>query len=111
MNAAWSVLPESRFRVFKRLAEGLAGNLRDLLDFAVAYARGAYTKPAAGAVHDCSNTLQVQIPAALGDIVGVTDAVAKLRAAAAHFAYLCHKTNLIVPVRPVFSQLAHALEV
>ena len=34
--------------------------------------------------------LQIQIPAALADVMGVTDPVAKLRAAPAHIANSCH---------------------
>ena len=64
--------------------------LRDLLHFSRADAGSAHAQAAAGAVDDGANCLQIQIPAALGNVMGVTDTVAELRTAAAHFANSCH---------------------
>ena len=67
------------------------------MNFAGADARRAGAYAAAGAVHQRVNRLQVQVPAPLGDVMGVTDAVAELRTAAAHFANSCHKDgNLLL---------------
>src|ERR1039457_243020 len=59
----------------------------------------------AGPVHQRANALQVDVPAALGHVMGVADLIAELRPAAAYVAYLCHKTgispllqNAIIPV-------------
>jgi hypothetical protein len=72
----------------------LEEGLRDLLDFAVPNARGADPEPLAGAVDEGPNGLQVHVPAAFGDIVGVADAVPELGAAATNFAYFRHKTEI-----------------
>ena len=72
--------------VSKNLGEGL----RDLLDLTGPDARGTDAEPLAGAVNQSPNGLQVHVPAAFGDIVGVADAVPKLRAAATNFAYFRH---------------------
>jgi len=106
MSAAWSASPGFRSRGF----EGRVENLRDFLYFAGAYAGGADAQAPVGAVYDRANGLQIEIPAALGNIVGVTDAVAELRPATAYFTNSCHKTK-IVAASAVFPQLAHALEV
>lgn len=71
--------------------------LRDLLHFAGADAGGARANAPAGAIHQCVDCLQIQIPAALRDIVGVADAVAELRTAATNFTHLRHcSTTLLV---------------
>ncbi|HSU60594.1 MAG TPA: hypothetical protein VLI55_14875 [Bryobacteraceae bacterium] len=44
------------------------------------------------------NRLEVQIPAALADVVGVADAVSELRPTAADFTNFCHKYT--VPAKP-----------
>lgn len=79
------------------------------LDFTGPDAGRANAETAAGAVYNRAHTLQVQVPAALGNIVGVADAVAELRPAATHFANSCHKIVLIVAVPAVFPQ--HAIQV
>jgi hypothetical protein len=67
--------------------------LSDLLDFAGTDARRANAKAAAGAVHQRANRLQVQVPTALRQIVGVADAVTELGTAATDLANFCHKTE------------------
>lgn len=74
--------------------EGKIGELGDLLNFTVANARRADLEPFAGALDEGAHRLQVDIPAALGDVMSVADAVAKLRPATANFANLCHKTEI-----------------
>jgi hypothetical protein len=41
------------------------------------------------------NRFQIQIPATLRDVVGVTDTISKLRSATAYFTNFCH--NTLVP--------------
>jgi hypothetical protein len=64
--------------------------LRDFLDFSVADAGRANAYPAASAINQRADRLQVQVPASLGDVMGVTDPVAEFRRPAAYFANLCH---------------------
>lgn len=66
---------------------------RSFLHFAAANAGGAYTQPFTGAVDQRMHGLKIQVPAALCDVVGVTDAVPELRSTTAYFANLCHKTH------------------
>ena len=73
--------------------------LSDFLNFTGPDTGGTYANPAAGAVDERAYVLQIQIPAALANIVGVTDAMAELRPAPTHITDSCHKTNLIVAVR------------
>ena len=73
---------------------GGIGKLRDFLDFTVPNARRADPQPLAGAFDQGSHRLQIDIPAPLGDIVSVADAVAELRPATTNFANLCHKTEI-----------------
>jgi hypothetical protein len=68
--------------------------LRGFLDLTRADAGCAYAQTLGSAVDYCVDRLQIQIPAALADIMGVTDAVAKLRAAPAHIANSCHVTKI-----------------
>ena len=79
--------------------QAIKSRLRDLLHFTGADTRGAHADPAAGAVDERTHVLQVQIPATLANIMGVTDAMAELRPAPTHITDSCHKTNLIVAVR------------
>jgi CheY-like chemotaxis protein len=51
---------------------------------------GANPQTPAGAVDDSAHRLQVEIPAALGDVMGVTDPMAELRPPPAYFANSCH---------------------
>jgi len=73
--------------------------LSDFFDLARADAGGADTDTAAGPVHQCANRLQIQVPAALSYIMGVTDPVAELGAPATNFANLCHKTEISLVIR------------
>jgi hypothetical protein len=69
-------------------------SLRDLLDLAVTDAGRAYTDATASPVDEGANTLKIQVPTTLGDIVRVADPAAELGTAPANFANLCHKTKL-----------------
>ena len=52
------------------------------------------------AINECANALQVEIPAALGHIVGVADAVTELRAAPANFTYFRHSKSCSLQSKP-----------
>lgn len=69
---------------------GAAPGLRGFLYFARANAGGAYAQPLSGAVNHRPYRLQIQIPAPLAHIMSVTDTVAELGSAAAHFTNPCH---------------------
>jgi hypothetical protein len=43
-----------------------------------------------GAAHNRAYRAQVDVPAPLGDVMGVTYVVSELRTFAAHFTYACH---------------------
>ena len=73
---------------------GNTAGLRDLLNFAGADAGGANADALAGAIDKGADRLQVEIPTALGDVVGVANAVAEFWAPTAYFTNLCHKTKL-----------------
>jgi hypothetical protein len=64
---------------------------RGFLNLARTNARRANPQTPACAIYQRAHLLQVQIPAALGDIVGMTDAVPELRTSAAYLANSCHK--------------------
>jgi len=81
--------------------------LSDFLHLTGTDTGGARANPAAGAVDDRTYVLQIQIPATLANIVGVTDAMAELRPAPTHITDSCHKTNMIVAIRFAGPQ-AHA---
>jgi hypothetical protein len=66
---------------------------RRFLNFAAADAGCADANTCAGPVHKSMDRLQIQIPAALGDIVGVTDAMPELRPAATDFTNFSHKNT------------------
>jgi len=68
--------------------------LGDLLNLAGTDAGGANAHAASGSLHQCTDRLQIQVPPAVGHIVGVADAVSKLGAAATNFANSCHKTEI-----------------
>ena len=70
------------------------GSLGDLLDFTVANTRRADANPAAGAVDERTDGLQIDVPAALRHIVRVADAVTELRSAATNLTNSCHKTQI-----------------
>jgi len=70
--------------------------LRRLLNFAALDARRADAKALGSALDHCVYGLQVQIPAPLGDIVGVADAVSKPRAALTDFTHFRHIQGLLL---------------
>ena len=70
------------------------GRLRDLLNFAIADARRAHADTLASALYQRAHALQIDVPAALGDVMSVADAVTELRPATTYFANLCHKTEI-----------------
>ena len=73
----------------------MAGGLCRFLNLAATDAGRANAKPLGGAFDNGSHGLQVQIPAAFGDVVGVADLIAELRTPATHFANSCHYGNLL----------------
>ena len=74
-------------RIQELLGEG------SFLHFAVTDARRAYLNPLAGTLYLGMNTLQVQIPPSLGNVMGVADATPELRPAATDFTNFCHKNT------------------
>jgi hypothetical protein len=60
------------------------------LYFAAADAGRARAQTLVHAVHHGSHGLQIHIPPSVGDVVGVTDFMSKLRTFAANFANSCH---------------------
>jgi len=77
-----------------RRESGQPWSLRCFLHFAITNAGRAGADAAGSAVYQRANILQVDVPAALGHIVGVADAVAELGPSPAHFTYLSHKTEI-----------------
>src|ERR1035441_3014540 len=69
-------------------------NLRSLLNLVRPDAGRARPQPSTGPIHNRAHALQVDVPAALGHVMGVADLIAELRPAAAYVAYLCHKTGI-----------------
>ena len=65
-------------------------SLLRLNDFTAAQAGRADADPLSLTIHLCVHRTQVDIPAPLGDVVGVTDVVSRLRLLAADFTLLCH---------------------
>jgi hypothetical protein len=78
----------------KTASSGFEEGLRDLLNLTGPDARRADTEAFTGAVDQSPHGLQVHVPAAFGDIVGVADAVSELRTAATNFAYFRHSTEI-----------------
>jgi hypothetical protein len=68
--------------------------LGSLLDFTVPNARRADTHAPGGARYHGPDGLKVHIPATLGYVVGVADAVSELWAAATDFTFFGHKTRI-----------------
>jgi len=68
--------------------------LRHFLDFIGADAGRADPNAFSGAINKGADGLEVNVPAAISDIVRVADPIAELRAATADFANLCHKTGI-----------------
>jgi len=60
-------------------------------DLAALDAAGADANPLGIAVDQRLHRLQVDVPTAAGDVVGVGDVIAELRPFAADIAYLCHE--------------------
>jgi hypothetical protein len=73
---------------------GCDGPLGGFLDFTGANAGCADADAAADAVHQRSHRLQIQVPTAIGDIVGVAYAVSELGASTANFTNSCHETEI-----------------
>jgi len=69
----------------------LCGLLGSLLNFAVANTRSTDANAAAGAIHQRANRLQIHIPAALRNVMGVADSIAELRTLSTNCANLCHR--------------------
>lgn len=61
-----------------------------LLHFTVADAGRANSYALARTLNDSMNSLKIQIPATLGHVVGVADAMPELRSATANFTYFRH---------------------
>ena len=68
----------------------LCGGVLGFDDFAAAQAGGAYAHALGGRAHASVHRTQIDVPAPLGDVVGVADAVSRLRLLAADIALLCH---------------------
>lgn len=68
--------------------------LRHLLNLPRSNTRRTYADAAAGAIYDRAHGLQVQVPAALGNVMRVADTVSELRPAATHFTNSCHKSKV-----------------
>ena len=75
-----------------RLGRPVSGVLLGLAldDFAGLDAAGADANALASSIHLGLDWLKVDVPATASRIVGVRDVVAKLRAFAAEFTFLCH---------------------
>ena len=61
------------------------------LDLTVADAGSADTDTLAGTLDESMNSLQIEIPTTLGDIVSMAHAMPKLRSPTAHFTNFCHR--------------------
>ena len=53
-------------------------------------ATGADADPLRSSTDDCADGLKIDVPAALGHIVGVADLISELRALAAQITSFCH---------------------
>src|ERR1035441_9053927 len=110
-KAAIAILRNTPRRTKRCLSDGGTGFilsvgrlcLRGFLNFTGANAGRAYAQTLGGAVDRCVDRLQIQIPAALADVMGVADAVAKLRAAPAYIANSCHITRISSELRNLYS--------
>lgn len=60
------------------------------LDFAATDAGSTNAQTLARTIYEGVNGLEIQIPAALGNVVGVTDTMPELRTTAADFTNFCH---------------------
>ncbi len=77
-----------------RAAGGSVHSRGSLLDLSVANAGGAGAYSFGGAVDQCVYGLQIQIPAPLRDVVGVTDFMPELWSTTTDFTNFCHKNTL-----------------
>src|SRR5258708_492667 len=59
-------------------------------NFAAAYAGRAHAHALGGSANAGMHRTQIHVPAPLGDVMGVADAVTRLRLLAANFTLLCH---------------------
>ena len=66
---------------------------RRLLDLTAANTGRADANALAGPVDNGMDGLQIQIPAALGDVMGMTDTMPELRTATADFTNFSHKNT------------------
>ena len=64
--------------------------------FAAAQAGSADADASGGAFYLGPHRAQIDVPAPLGDVVGVADAVSRLRLFAADITFLCHDSCLIL---------------
>ena len=71
-------------------------NLSGFLNFSALNARRADANALGRTFDHCVYGLQIQIPAPLGDIVGVANAVSKPRAALTDFTHFRHKQGLLM---------------
>jgi len=60
------------------------------LNFAASQAGGTHANALGRTLHLGVDRAQIDVPAALGHVMGVADVISKLRALPADFAYLCH---------------------
>jgi hypothetical protein len=65
-------------------------DLRGFLNFPGAQAGRTYAHSPRGPFHQRANVLQIQVPAAIGQVVGMADPMPELRTSAAHVANSCH---------------------
>jgi hypothetical protein len=89
-------IPPFRVRIYQR--EPGEGSLRvalaDLQDLTIANAGRAHTDALGSTLDEGTHRLQVDVPAAVGHVMSVTDPVAELRTATTHFANSRHKTEI-----------------
>ena len=81
----------------------MEGRCLRLGDFSAAQAGSADADAPGCAVHFGVNRAQIDVPAALGHIVGVADVIPKLRAFPADFANLWHHELLNIPQKSDFT--------
>src|SRR5579872_2431318 len=84
---------------YQQAGRAYQDRLRHLLHFTGSDTGRTDAQALTSAVHQGSHRLEVEVPAAISDIVGVADAVAKLGSAAANFTNLCHKTEISRMIR------------
>jgi hypothetical protein len=65
-------------------------NVLRLDHFTATQARGAYPHPLGGSAHAGVYWTQIHVPAPFGNVMGVADAVSRLRFLTADITFLCH---------------------